>query len=80
MQFNAIHCINIGKRGNLKDIRKIVIAQIVFTFGMVAVVVVDANSKFLHLFEEMCKVLGFNFWPLYRGDHMGKSKESAPGF
>ena len=42
--------------------------QVVFTFVMVAVVVVDANSKLLHLFEETCKALGFKFWPLFRGN------------
>ena len=43
---------------------KLVMNQVVFTFGMVAVIVIDADSKFLYLFEEMCLSLGFKFWPL----------------
>ena len=43
--------------------------DVVLTFGMVAVVVVDADSKFLREFEEMCKALKMVFWPLARGNH-----------
>ena len=42
---------------------------------MVAVVVVDADSKFLHLFKNMCQQLDFIFWPLSRGNHKGNSVE-----
>jgi len=31
---------------------------------MVTVVVVDADSKFLKEFKQMCKALGVIFWPL----------------
>ena len=54
-----------------KILGKLFIEQVVFTFDMVAVVVVDADSEFLHLFEEMCKALGVIFWPLSRGNHKG---------
>ena len=40
---------------------KVFMEQVVFTFIMVAVVVIDADNKFLHLFEEMCRALGFQF-------------------
>ena len=36
-----------------KILGKLFMEQVVFTFGIVAVVVVDADSKVLHLFEEM---------------------------
>lgn len=39
---------------------------VVFIFDMVTVVVVDADNKFLGVFEEMCKALDFNFWHLSR--------------
>ena len=42
---------------NSEMLGKLFMEQVIFTFGIVAVVVVDANRKFLHLFEEMCKVL-----------------------
>ena len=45
--------------------------QVVLSFGMVAVIVVDADSNFLHLFKEMCAVLGIRFWPILRGYHKG---------
>lgn len=54
---------------------KLFMELVVFTFGMVAVVVVDVDCKFLHLFMEMCKSLGFKFWPLSRGNHKGNSVE-----
>ena len=47
----------------------------VFSFGMVAVVVVDADTKFLHLFEDMCTALNITFRPLSRGNHKGLSIE-----
>ena len=35
---------------------KLFMEQVVFYFGMVAVIIVDADSKFLGLFEEICNV------------------------
>ena len=54
--------------------------QVVFAFGMVAVVVVDADSKFLYLFEEMYKPIGFKCWRLSRGNHKGNSVENTTDF
>ena len=54
---------------------KLFMKQVVFIFDMAAVVVVYTDSKFLHLFEEMCEVLGFKFWPLSRGNYKGNSVE-----
>ena len=48
---------------------KIFMEQVVFTFGLVAVVVVDVDSKLLSVFEEMFNYLGFIFWSLSRGNH-----------
>ena len=47
--------------------------QVVFSFEMVVIVVVDANKKFLQLFKEMCLKLDLIFWPLARGSHKGNS-------
>ena len=47
----------------------------VLTFGMVAIVIVDADRKFRHLFEEMCASLKTNSWILARGSHKSCSVE-----
>ena len=59
---------------------KLFMEQAVFTFGMVAVVVMDADSNFLGLFEEMCRALGLKCWPLSRGNHKGNSVEKYQRF
>ena len=46
--------------------------QVILTFGMVDVAVVDADSRFQSTFEAMCKLLKLTFWPLSRGNHKGK--------
>ena len=43
--------------------------EIVLSFGMVAVVVVDADSQLLVSFERMCKFPQIIFWPLARRNH-----------
>ena len=59
---------------------KLFMEQVVFSFGMVAVVVVDADSKFLSVFKDMCEKLDFIFWPLARGNHKGNSVEKYHRF
>ena len=44
-----------------KLIGKIFMEQVVFTFGLVAVIFVDADSNFLTVFEDMCNRLVFIF-------------------
>ena len=38
--------------------------EVVLSFGMVEVVVVDSYSRFRGAFESMCKCLQIIFWPL----------------
>ena len=47
----------------------------VLSFDLAAVVVVDADSKFLHLFQAICIALNIMFWPLSLGNHNGLSVE-----
>ena len=54
---------------------KLFMENVVLSFGMVVVVVVDADSKFLHLFQAMCIALNIVFWPLSRGNHKDLSVE-----
>ena len=49
--------------------------QVVLSFGMCAVVVVDDGSSFKSTFEEMCRLLKITFWALSRGNHKGLSVE-----
>ena len=63
-----------------ENLAKLFMEQVVFTFGMVAVVVVDADSKFLSLFKDMCLKLDFIFWPLARGNYKGLSIEKNRRF
>ena len=63
----------IMKEANSMNLGKLFMEQVVLSFGMVAVVVVDADSKFLHFFKNVCKQLDINLWPLSRGNHKGMS-------
>ena len=54
---------------------KLFMKQVVFSFGIVTVIVVDADSKFLVLFEEMFNALGLKLWALSRSNHKGLSVE-----
>ena len=65
----------IVKEANSMNLGKLFMEQVVLSFGMVAVVVVDADSKFLHFFKDMCKQLNIKLWPLSRGNHKGMSVE-----
>ena len=49
--------------------------QVILTFGMVVVVVVDADSRFLSTFEVMCKLLKLIFWSLSCGNYKRNSVE-----
>ena len=59
---------------------EIFMSQVVLSFGMVAIVVVDADSRFRSTFEAMCTMLKLTFWPLARGNHKGNSVERYHGF
>ena len=54
---------------------KLFMEDVVLTFGMVAIVGVDADSRFRGTFEAMCKILKLTLWPLSRGNHKGDSVE-----
>ena len=58
-----------------ENLARLFMENVVLSFGMVAVVVVDADSKFLNDFKTMCDVLKITFWPLSRGNHKGNSVE-----
>ena len=43
--------------------------DVALSFGMTAVIVVDIDSKFQRVFEDMCKVLKINPWTIALGNH-----------
>ena len=49
--------------------------QVILTFGMVSVVVVDADSRFRSTFEVMCKLLKLIFWSLSYRNYKRNSVE-----
>ena len=49
--------------------------QVILTFGIVAVAVVDADRRFLSTFEATYKPIKLTFWPLSRVNHKGNSVE-----
>ena len=62
------------------DIDAVALAQlfmsdIVMTFDMCSVVVIDDGSTFKGVFMLMCKHLKINYWCLSRGNHHGNSVE-----
>ena len=54
-----VSCIMIDTRS--EALSKIFMEKIILTFGMVAVVVMDADSRFRSTFEAMCKLLKLTF-------------------
>ena len=65
---------------NAETLSKLFMEQVVLRFGIVAVIVVDAYTKFLSTFEAMCSILGIHFWPLARCNHKGLSLEKYHRF
>ena len=49
--------------------------EILLKVGLCGLVVVDAASSFLSVFEQMCAVLGLRFHPATRGNHKAVSME-----
>ena len=59
---------------------KLFIEQYVLSFGMITVIVVDADSKLLGIFMAICNALDIQFWPLSRGNHKGLGVEKYHRF
>ena len=54
--------------------------EVVLSFGMVSVVIIDTDNRPRGAFEEMCKFLQIIFWPLSRVNHKGNSVEKYHHF
>ena len=60
---------------NSTELARLFMEQVLLSYGMCSVVVVDAESKFQATFKDMCAKLNIMFWPLARGNHKGLSVE-----
>ena len=58
---------------NAEVISKTFMEKVVLSFGMTSVIVVDTDSKFSSVFEDMCTALKIHLWPLALGNHRGIS-------
>ena len=47
----------------------------VLSFGMVVILIIDADSRFKSIFKDMCAVLGIIYWPLAFGNQKSMSVE-----
>lgn len=58
-----------------EHLARLFMEQVILTFGMCAVIVVEADNSFRGAFEQMCKILKIHFWPLAHNNHKGLSVE-----
>ena len=80
MRLDSIVISNVIFDPTAGSLAKLFMEQVVLSFGMVAVIVVDSDSKFKSLFEKVCSILKITFWPLARGNHKANSTERYHGF
>ena len=57
------------------NLAKLFMADVVLSFGMCSVVVIDDGSSFKSVFIAMCDCLRIVYWCLSRGNHKGNSVE-----
>ena len=65
---------------NVEILAKTFMEEFSLQFGMKAVIVVDADSKFRSVFEDTCKALKIHHWPLSQGNHKGLSVDKYHQF
>ena len=54
-----------------ESLAKLFMEEVVLSYGMIAILVVDADSWFNGNFEAMCKILRITSWQLSRRNHKG---------
>ena len=69
---------------NMTDIKsevlaKLFVEEVVLSFEMVDVVVVDSESRFRGEFQEICKTIQITFWPLSCGNHKAALHKNQEG-
>ena len=66
---------SIVKNPDAALLAKTFMEDVILTFGICAVVVVDSDSKFKSTFEDMCTKLNLMYWPVARHNHKGVTVE-----
>ena len=54
---------------------QLLMKDVVLSFGMCSVIVIDYGSSFMQAFKLMCEALAITYWCLSRGNHRGKLVE-----
>ena len=65
---------------NTKILAKNLMEEVALSFWMTAVIVVDAESKFISVFEDMCTALKMHLWPLAQGNQKLPSVDKCHKF
>ena len=68
---------NITMETHAEQLSKLFMENVVLSFIMVAVFVVDTKSRFKSVFKDMCAALGIIYWPLELGNHKRMSIENV---
>ena len=63
-----------------ENLAKHLIKKFVLLFGMVAIIIVNANSWFKSVFKYICAALGIIYWHIARVNHKVTSVEKDPRF
>ena len=71
---------NITTETHVEHLANLFMENIALSFGMVAILVVNAIFRFKSVFKDMCTALGIIYWPLSHGNHKGKSIEKYHRF
>ena len=65
---------------NKPPLQDFFVSEVIMTFGMCSMVVIDDGSIFKNAFIEMCKKVKLNYWCVLRENHIGNSLEPYQRF
>ena len=65
---------------HVEHLAKLFMKNVVILFGVVVILIVDANSQFKSVFKDVCLSLGIVYCPLACGNHKGMSVEKYHRF
>ena len=60
---------NITTETHTEHLTKLFMENYILLFGMVAILVINADSRFKNVFKDICAALGIIYWSLERGNH-----------
>ena len=65
---------------HVEHLAKLFMENDIQSFGMVEILVVDADSKFKNISKDICAALEIIYWTLVCGNHKGTSIEKYQHF